>query len=326
MGKRNLQHITKILVSANDDPDDHYMLCVKCELQLHRLFCPQQLVTVNPILLKPTLYMALTTNVSSAYVNAPISVSAVAQYPNKTNVGPGYVITLTCSPSGGSFGISSGTTGYTKAFILVSGIYTTFTASAPGTYTIKATVHDPDGTYFDGVGNQTVTIIAAPTTPVTDTPTPEPPTATPPVVSQQAAASTQASSATPTATAVSLTPTPTLSAANTTAALSGDNGMGGLTAYLPYIVGAIIIILLILLIFLYLWTKKTLKIMPKETTAPCDGKTEIPVKVMFVNGFGGSKKPRSDVEVEMRSTAGTIKNVVLPSSRDFAEATLIAPT
>ncbi|HEY3421571.1 MAG TPA: hypothetical protein VGK13_00335, partial [Methanocellaceae archaeon] len=185
---------------------------------------PRQLVTVNPVILKPTLYMALSTNVTSAYVNAPISVTAIAQYPNKTNVGPGYVITLTCSPSSGSFEVSSGTTGYGKNFILVSGIYTTFVASAPGTYTIKATVHDPNGNYWDGVANQTVTFIAAPTPQVTGTPTSDPPTATPTTVSPQA------SSVTPTVAAVtSVAPTPTEGSTNMTAVASGDNGLGGLT-------------------------------------------------------------------------------------------------
>ena len=284
-----------------------------------------------------SLIMDLTTNVTSAYVNAPISVSAVAKYPNNTNVGPGYVITLTSTPSGGSFDVSSGTTGYTSHGILISGIYTNFKAYPAGTYTIKATVHDPNGNYLDGVANQTVTIKASPTfvmiVPISVTPTVTP-VITPDTSQQTAPDNSQATSqqATPTvpassvaAAAVTATATAVPAQSNTTALATGGNGLGGLGNLLPYIAGAIVIILLILLVFLYLWTKKTLKIVPKEAVAPCDGKTEIPVKVMFVNGFGSSRKPKSDVEVEMKATAGTIKNVVLPSSRDFVDASLIAP-
>ncbi len=286
-------------------------------------------VSLNPgLILANSLVVTITPSSNSINVNTPTNINASVTYYNGTPA-IGATITLTCSPAGGTFGATSYTTNiftnpvtfktFTNYYLL-----TPFQSSNPGTYTITATATKTD--FSTGTKTTTVTVVspAAPSTP-TPTPTPEPPTPIPPTVSQPAVASTQATSVTPTVAAISLTPTPTEAATNTTAAVSGDNGMGGLTKYLPYIVGAIILILLLLIIFLYLWTKKTLKIIPKETMAPCDGKTEIPVKVMFVNGFGGSKKPSSDVEVEMKTTAGTIKNVVLSSSRDFAEATLIAP-
>lgn len=261
-------------------------------------------VSLNPgIILANNLVVTITADSSSININTPTNINASVTHSNGTPA-IGATISLACSPAGGTFGTTYYTTkNYTNYYLK-----TPFQSSYPGTYTITATATE-DG-YTTGTKSMTITVISPTSTP----------TAGPPAVSQQA------TSVTPTVTTVaSITPTPTEAATNTTAAVSGDNGLGGLAPYLPYIVGAIILILLILIIFLYLWTKKTLKIVPKETTAPCDGKTEIPVKVLFVNGFGGSKKPGSDVEVEMKSTAGTIKNVVLPSSRDFVEAKLIAP-
>lgn len=282
--------------------------------------------SINPgLVFADNLVVTITADSSSINVNTPTNINASVTHYNGTPA-IGATITLTCSPAGGTFGTTSYTTNtfynvYSGKSFTNYYLKTPFQSSYPGTYTITATATEND--YTTGTKTITVTVVSPTPTP---SPTPDTSTPVPPVVSQQAAASTQAPSVTPTATAVaSITPTPTEVATNTTAVVSGDNGMGGLTKYLPYIVGAIILILLLLIIFLYLWTKKTLKIVPKETIAPCDGKTEIPVKVMFVNGFGGSKKPGSDVEVEMKATAGTIKNVVLPSSRDFAEATLIAP-
>ena len=85
-----------------------------------------------------------------------------------------------------------------------------------------------------------------------------------------------------------------------------------------------LIVVLIVVVFLYLWLKSTLKIEPKASKVPADGKSYIPVKVMFVNGLGMVKKQRSDVEVEMSSTAGKIENVVIPTGRDFVEARLVS--
>ena len=287
---------------------------------------------VNPAILHANdLVVHLSVSPVSALIDHQVMVNVSVTFYNGT-AADGATIQLTSSPSG-TFGKSSYTT--VKLFLIGSGgsvvfnnLNTTFQASSASTYTITATATKTD--YNTGTASSQVTytaLVKAPT-PTPDTSTPVPPVVTPDTSSQSQAV-TVTLTVTPTAavsavTAVA-TATETTAANNTTVAGTGNNGLGGLTAILPYIVAAVIIILLILLVFLYLWTKKTLKIVPKEAVAPCDGKTEIPVKVMFVNGFGSSRKPKSDVEVEMKTTAGTIKNVVLPSSRDFIDASLIAP-
>jgi RNA polymerase subunit RPABC4/transcription elongation factor Spt4 len=286
---------------------------------------PVVIASLNPgVIYANSLYVDLSVNPVSVDVNSPIAVSASARYYNGTPA-VGATITLTCNPvAGGTFEKSSYTT---TSLLKVGGGYsylntlaTTFHASVPGSYKITATVTKSG--FTTGTNSSTVTVTSPPT-PTPGTSTPVPPVVTPVQQQVTATATPQALSVTPGA--VSVVATPTQIPTNTTAVVAGDSGMGGLTAYLPYIAGAIILILLILIVVLYLWTKKTLKVVPKADSAPCDGKSEIPIKVMFVNGFGNSRKPGSDIEVDMKSTAGSIKNAVLPSSRDFVEATLIAP-
>lgn len=276
-----------------------FISCMTCVNAVNAtLYHP--LVSLSPAL-KSSLNMSLTLNTSSAEAGMPIAVTATAKYPNGTNVGPGYVITLTSSPAGGSFGVSSGTTGYTKFMILVSSISTSFIAPAPGTYTITATVSDPNGNYRDGVASQKVAIVAKPT-PIAQVATPTAQAATPPVAAVTLAA--------PTATAIA-------QANNTTAGGFADFG-----PMLPYIAIAIIILLVILLAVAFLWFRKSLRLELKKTSAPADGKTTIPVRVSFVNGFGMARRARSDMDVTLGSTAGSIQSVVLQNGRDFVDATL----
>jgi ribosomal protein L40E len=241
-------------------------------------------LTLN-LTLYQALTMDLTVNTTSANVGAPVWVDAVAKYPNGTYVGPGYKVTLTSSPSGGSFDVSSGTTGYYKT-LLVSGIHTNFKAVSANTYTINAIVTDPSGTYRDGSASKTVQINAVP------------------IISTQPNI---------------VTPTTSGPSANASA---GGFDVSGIMPILPYLIIGIIIILLILAILAYLWFKKNLRIEARKTSAPCDGKSTIPIRVSFVNAFGRPRKWKTDVEVQMETTAGSIQNVVLPNGRDFVDTDL----
>ncbi len=292
--------------------------------------------------LKQPLTMSLTVNTTSAYVGAPIWVDAVAKYPNGSNVGPGYKITLTCVPSGGSFDVSSGTTGYWGT-LLISGIHTNFKATSANTYTINATVHDPKGTYLDGSATKTVQIktrmiivsLPAPSLAIISvTPTPDntQPDTTQPDTTQPGNAqpgNTQPNTVTPTAIAGSVaTPTPSPSTNATVAgAATGGFDFGGLVSsimpILPYLIIGILMLLLILALLAYLWFKKNLKVEARRTSAPCDGKATLPIRVSFVNAFGKPRRWKTDVEVQMETTAGSIQNVVLPNGRDFVDTDLM---
>lgn len=87
-----------------------------------------------------------------------------------------------------------------------------------------------------------------------------------------------------------------------------------------------LIVLAVALFLLFSWLKSTLKVLPKQKTLPCDGKSQMPVRVQFVNGFGMAKKMKSDVDVEMESTAGTIQGVTIPAGKEYAEAKLTSST
>ncbi len=278
-----------------------YFSCVSCATAANGTLI-NPIITYHPVL-KSSLVMNLTLNKTSANAGSPIWIVALAKYPNGTNVGPGYTITLNCTPAGGNFGVSTGTTGYTMTMILVSSINTNFVASAPGTYKITATVHDPNGNYWDGVANQTVTILATPTAaPATPTPIVQ---ATSPTA--QAASPTAVIQNTPTATAQ----------ANTTAGGSTDLG-----PMLPFIAMAAVILLILILAVAFFWFRRTLRLELKKSSAPADGKSTVPVRISFVNGLGMTARARSDTDIALESSAGTIQNVVLQSGRDFVDAAL----
>jgi ribosomal protein L40E len=286
-----------------------YISCVTCATAAGGTINPIYQASIAPIQMKSSLNMSLTLNTTSVYAGMPIMVTATAKYPNGTNVGPGYVITLTSSPAGGSFGVSTGTTGYTKTLILISSIMTNYIAPAPGTYTITATVHDPNGTYWDGVGSKTVTILAKPS--------PSAVVASPSAVAVSPSALAASPSAVIASPSTVVTPSATAQANNTAA-----GGLTDIGPMLPYIAMAIILLLLILIVVAFLWFKKSMRLELKKTSAPADGKSTIPVRVSFVNGFGMLRRARSDTEVTLESTAGSIQNVVLHNGRDFVDATL----
>ncbi len=81
--------------------------------------------------------------------------------------------------------------------------------------------------------------------------------------------------------------------------------------------------LLFLILLVLLWRWRRLRITPASPTVSCDGKTPLPFRVMLVNGFGIKRRPRTNMDIEMEATAGSIQNVLLPISRDFVEAMLV---
>jgi len=112
---------------------------------------------------------------------------------------------------------------------------------------------------------------------------------------------------------------------NSTVAISTDLGID--LSWLGNIsMGTIIIVvavLLVLIILVLLWRWRRLKITPASPTVPCDGKAPLPIRVMLVNGFGLKRRPRTNMDIEMEATAGSIQNVMLPISRDSVEAMLV---
>ncbi|HTX44095.1 MAG TPA: hypothetical protein VMC61_05145, partial [Methanocella sp.] len=85
----------------------------------------------------------------------------------------------------------------------------------------------------------------------------------------------------------------------------------------------VVAVLLVLIILVLLWRWRRLKITPASPTVPCDGKAPLPIRVMLVNGFGLKRRPRTNMDIEMEATAGSIQNVMLPISRDSVEAMLV---
>jgi ribosomal protein L40E len=91
----------------------------------------------------------------------------------------------------------------------------------------------------------------------------------------------------------------------------------------PWLVLVVILMVLILAgAGAYLWTRNNLQVLPKEKSLLCDGKSTLPLKVQFVNGFGKVKKQGSDREVQMETTSGKIDKVVVPTGKAFAEVLL----
>lgn len=90
---------------------------------------------------------------------------------------------------------------------------------------------------------------------------------------------------------------------------------------------ALVVVIIAILItgifwFLRKWLRKSLVVVPKKTRIPADGSTKVPVRIQYLNGFGMPKKLSNSVDVELESTAGVIKNVTLPSHRDYVDAEL----
>jgi hypothetical protein len=93
---------------------------------------------------------------------------------------------------------------------------------------------------------------------------------------------------------------------------------------LELIAGVLLLILIIAAVLIYLWTRSKFVLKPKAKEIPADGRSATPIRVQFVNGFGSTKKQRSDREIHIEATAGTIQDVVIPAGKEYADATLTA--
>lgn len=294
--------------------------------------------------MKPSLYMDATANPLTVNRDTPSTINVVVKDVNGTKMSNVMV----------KLNITGGTVKENAGFTSPQGVFsTTFQSSTAGTFTINVTV-SKDG-YWDATKSVQVTI---PNTPPTAGFTTTPISGPEPLnVTFDASGSKDVDGSIVTygwdfgdgqtgtgknvvhnytlngTYAPVLIVTDNLGATNSyssqiTVAVNKTTGGGGFNlggldpAALAAIAIVAFIVLLLLIVFLYLWFKSTLRITPKITKVPADGKSVVPIKVMFVNGFGMVKKQGSDVEVEMSSTAGKVQNVVIPTGRDFVEAQL----
>ncbi len=85
---------------------------------------------------------------------------------------------------------------------------------------------------------------------------------------------------------------------------------------------AILLVLILAGAGVFLWTRNNLQVLPKDKSLPGDGKSTLPIKVQFVNGFGKLKTQGSDREVQMEATSGKIDKAVVPAGKSSAEVQL----
>jgi hypothetical protein len=93
---------------------------------------------------------------------------------------------------------------------------------------------------------------------------------------------------------------------------------------LSVIIGIVLVLLIVAVILLFLWTRSRFILKPKVKEVPADGRSSIPIRVQFANGFGRLKKQRSDREIHLEATAGKIQDVVIPAGKEYIDATLTA--
>ena len=124
---------------------------------------------------------------------------------------------------------------------------------------------------------------------------------------------------------VKLTITPQTGTATATATgtpVSGDD-----KSEIPFgLIIAALLILILAIIGIFLWTREKMQLTPKQTSIPCDGESTLPIDVKFVNTFGKEKTQKKERDVEMKTTSGSIQNMVIPAGKESAEAILTSST
>ncbi|MDO8724769.1 MAG: invasin domain 3-containing protein [Candidatus Methanoperedens sp.] len=83
-----------------------------------------------------------------------------------------------------------------------------------------------------------------------------------------------------------------------------------------------LVVIIITAAFHEFWIKGRLLLNPLKPNVPCDGISNIPIKVQFVDPFGKPRKQKRDRLVELRSSSGNIQNVVVPEGKETAIAVL----
>jgi len=121
---------------------------------------------------------------------------------------------------------------------------------------------------------------------------------------------------------VKLTITPQTGTATATAIVTpvppGDD-----KSEIPFgLIIAALLILILAIIGIFLWTREKMQLTPKQTSIPCDGESTLPINVKFVNTFGKEKTQKKERDVEMKTTSGSIQNMVIPAGKESAEAIL----
>lgn len=97
---------------------------------------------------------------------------------------------------------------------------------------------------------------------------------------------------------------------------------GLLPVPLALVAAVIVIVLIVAAVLLYLWTRSTLQLKPKQKEIPADGRSVAQIRVQFLNGFGQAKKQRREREIHLEATAGKIQDVVIPEGKEYADAAL----
>lgn len=125
---------------------------------------------------------------------------------------------------------------------------------------------------------------------------------------------------------VKLTITPQTGTATATAIVTpvppGDD-----KSEIPFgLIIAALLILILAIIGIFLWTREKMQLTPKQTSIPCDGESTLPIDVKFVNTFGKEKTQKKERDVEMKTTSGSIQNMVIPAGKESAEAILTSST
>jgi ribosomal protein L40E len=104
--------------------------------------------------------------------------------------------------------------------------------------------------------------------------------------------------------------------------VKSEDNLGCLLTILPFVFIIALIVLLLLAALFLLLRRTGVRLTPKKTIIPADGKTTVPVTVSLVNGLGRPAKVKNNTEVAMGTTAGTIKDITIPAGSSSADAML----
>jgi ribosomal protein L40E len=85
---------------------------------------------------------------------------------------------------------------------------------------------------------------------------------------------------------------------------------------------AILLLVIAAVVAAFLWTRNNLQLILNQREVPADGKSTIPIRIQFANGFGQLKRQRFDRQVTLDATSGTIGSVGFPEGKAFADTTL----
>ena len=88
------------------------------------------------------------------------------------------------------------------------------------------------------------------------------------------------------------------------------------------IAGIALLAIIILVIVVVLWTREKIELVPVKKSIPCDGVSQIILKVRFSNLFGRPRVQKKERQVELTTTSGNIENIFIPAGKDSGDAIL----